>query len=116
MRRRELIALIGSGVAGWPLEAHAQRPGKVWRIGALMATREDDPQTQARVAAFRQALADLGWTEGRNLKIEWRWTGGEIVRVREYAAELVRLAPRVIFATRTPTISALQPAPTATPR
>src|SRR5260370_8932423 len=110
MRRRELIALIGSGVAGWPLEAHAQRPGKVWRIGALMATREDDPQTQARVAAFRQALADLGWTEGRNLKIEWRWTGGEIVRVREYAAELVLLPPPRTFAPFKPHLAALHPA------
>ena len=70
---------------------------------------------QARVAAFRQALAELGWTEGRNLKIDWRWTGGDIARVREYAAELVRLAPDVIVANGTPSVAALKQATTTIP-
>ena len=70
---------------------------------------------QARVAAFQQALAELGWTGGRNLKIEWRWTGGDIARVREYAAELVRLAPEVILAQSTPNVAALKEATTSIP-
>ena len=85
------------------------------QIGVLMALSEDDPQGQARVTAFRQALAELGWTEGRNLKIEWRWTGGDIARVREYAAELVRLAPEVILAQSTPNVAALKQATTSIP-
>jgi putative ABC transport system substrate-binding protein len=80
-----------------------------------MALRESDPLTQARVAAFQQALAELGWIEGRNLQIEWRWTGGDIARVREYTAELVRLAPEVILAQSTPNVAALKEATTSIP-
>src|SRR5262249_6005140 len=80
-----------------------------------MSIREDDPLAQERVATFRQALAELGWTEGRNLTITWRWTGGDMVRVREYATELVQLAPEVILANGTPNVAALQRATTAIP-
>ena len=73
------------------------------------------PQGQARVTALRQALSKLGWNEGLNLKIEWRWTGGDIARVREYAAELVRLAPEVILAQSTPNVAALKQATTSIP-
>jgi putative ABC transport system substrate-binding protein len=99
----------------WPLEAGAQRPAQVRRLGILMSNSEDDPLAQARVTAFRQALAELGWAEGRNLNIEWRWTGGDIARVREYATEMVRLAPDIIVANGTPSVVALKQATTSIP-
>jgi putative ABC transport system substrate-binding protein len=114
VNRRSLITLLG-GAAAWPLAARAQQPERMRRIGVLMSISKDDPLAQARVAAFQQALGELGWTEGRNLTITWRWTGGNIVRVREYAAELVRLAPEVILANGTPNVAALQGATTTIP-
>ena len=114
MRRREFITLIGGAAATWPLAADAKAE-RVRHLGVLMSNSEDDPLAQARVTAFRQALAELGWTEGRNLKIEWRWTGGDIARVREYATELVRLAPDVIVANGTPSVAALKQATSSIP-
>jgi ABC-type uncharacterized transport system substrate-binding protein len=114
MKRREFIALLG-GATAWPLAARAQQPERTRRIGVLMASSESDPMGQARIAAFRQALAGLGWSEGSNLKIEWRWTNGDIARVRDYAAELVRLAPDVIIANGTPSVAALKHATTTIP-
>jgi putative ABC transport system substrate-binding protein len=114
MRRREFITLIG-GAAIWPLAAGAQPTSQTRHLAMYLAHREDDPQGRARVVAFQQALADLGWIEGRNLQIEWRWTGGDIARVREYAAELVRLAPDVIFAQSTPNVAALKQATSSIP-
>jgi putative ABC transport system substrate-binding protein len=105
----------GGIVVVWPLAAHAQRSERVRRMGVLMGISEDDPQAGTRVAIFRQALADLGWTEGHNLKIEWRWTSGDIARVREYAAELVRLAPDVILANGTPNVAAVKQATKSIP-
>ncbi len=84
-------------------------------LGALMAVREDDPTVQSRIAMLRQELAALGWSEGRNLRIEWRWTGGNIARVRDYAAELAQLAPDVILAQGTPNVAALKQATTTIP-
>jgi putative ABC transport system substrate-binding protein len=115
MQRRELITLLGGAVAMWPLAAGAQKAERMRRLGMLMSNSEDDPLAQARVTAFRQAIAELGWTEGRNLKIEWRWTGGDITRVREYAAELVQLAPDVIVANGTPSVAALKQATSSIP-
>jgi putative ABC transport system substrate-binding protein len=115
MKRRQFITLLGGAAAAWPLAARAQQPERMRRIGVLMAISEDDPLAQERVATFLQALAELGWTEGRNLTIMWRWTGGDIVRVREYAAELVRLAPEVILANGTPNVAALRGATTTIP-
>jgi putative ABC transport system substrate-binding protein len=112
MRRRDFITILGGTAVTWPLAARAQQ---VRRLGVLMSNSEDDPLAQARVTAFRQALAELGWTEGRNLKIDWRWTGGDIARVREYAAELVRLAPDIIVANGTPSVAALKQATTSIP-
>jgi len=114
VKRREFISLLG-GAAVWPFAARAQQSDRVQRIGVLMALSEDDPGSQARVAVFRQALAELGWIEGRNLKIEWRWAGGDIARTREYATELVRLAPDLILANGTPNIVALKQATTSIP-
>src|SRR3954447_561987 len=81
----------------------------------VMSNSEDAPLAQMRLVAFRQALAELGWTEGRNLQIEWRWSGGDIPRVLEYAAELVRLAPEVIVANGTPSVAALKQATSSIP-
>jgi putative ABC transport system substrate-binding protein len=115
MRRRDFITILGGTAVTWPLAARAQQAERVRRLGVLMSNSEDDPLAQARVTAFRQALAELGWTEGRNLKIDWRWTGGDIARVREYAAELVRLAPDIIVANGTPSVAALKQATTSIP-
>jgi putative tryptophan/tyrosine transport system substrate-binding protein len=115
MKRREFLTLLGGAAVAWPLGVRAQQSERIRRIGVLMALRENDPVTQARVAAFQQALAGLGWIEGRNLKIEWRWTGADVVRVREYAAELVQLAPEVILAQSTPNVAALKKATTSIP-
>ena len=113
--RRKFVTLLGGAAVAWPLGVRAQQSERIRRIGVLMALRESDPVTQARVAAFQQALAGLGWIEGRNLKIEWRWTGADVARVREYAAELVQLAPEVILAQSTPNVAALKKATTSIP-
>ena len=99
MRRRKLIALIGGAAAAWPLAARAQQGEPMRRIGALMSTAADDPEGQARIAAFQQGLQQFGWTIGRNVRIDSRWPVGDSERTRRYAAELVALAPDVILAT-----------------
>jgi putative ABC transport system substrate-binding protein len=97
MRRREFITFIGSAAAAWPLAARAQQPERVRRIGTLMNTAADDPESQANVAVFLQGLQQLGWTVGRNVGIDYHWTSGDADRVRRYAAELVALAPDAIL-------------------
>jgi len=113
MKRREFITLVGGTAASWPLVARAQE--RVRRVGVLMSGNEDDPQAKARFTLFAQTLAELGWVEGRNLKIDLRWTRGDIALVREYSAELVRLAPDVILAQGTPNVAALKQATTSIP-
>ena len=98
MRRREFITLVG-GATAWPLAARAQQPGGMRRIGALISFAADDPEAQARLAAFVQGLSQLGWTDGRNVRIDTRWAAGNAEDIRKYAAELVALAPEVILAT-----------------
>ena len=97
--RRKFIALIGGAAAAWPLAARAQQGEPMRRIGALMSTAADDPEGQARIAAFQQGLQQFGWTIGRNVRIDSRWPVGDSERTRRYAAELVALAPDVILAT-----------------
>jgi len=97
MNRREFITLLG-GAAAWPMVARGQQRDGMRRIVMLMDTTESNPEGQARVAAFRQGLRQLGWTEGRNVQIDLRWGGGDVERTRAYAAELVGLKPDVIFA------------------
>jgi len=96
MTRREFITLIGGTAAAWPLAARAQGD-RIRRLGVLMSTGERDPETQLRVGAFREGLQKLGWAEGRNLQIDYRWGAGSIERTRTYAAELVALKPDVIL-------------------
>jgi putative tryptophan/tyrosine transport system substrate-binding protein len=98
MRRREFITVMGSAAAAWPLAARAQQSDQIRRIAALMDTDEGNSDGQTRVAAFRQALEQLGWTDGRNTRIDLRWGGGDVERTRRFAAELVHLSPDVIFA------------------
>jgi putative tryptophan/tyrosine transport system substrate-binding protein len=109
MRRREFIALIG-GVAGagiWPSAAYAQRPDEVRRIGVLMPLAASDPSMKAQVTAFVSQLQDLGWAEGRNLRIDYRWAAGDAARMQVFAKELVALQPHVLFARSTPVTAAL---------
>jgi ABC transporter substrate binding protein len=95
MKRREFIAGLGSAVA-WPLAARAQQPTAMRRIGVLMPGDETDPVYKSRYSAFTQALADLGWTEGRNMRMDVRWDGGDTNRMRALAHELVGLQPDII--------------------
>jgi putative tryptophan/tyrosine transport system substrate-binding protein len=110
MRRREFITLIGGAAALWPLAARAQQADRVRRIGVLINRHADDRESQAGVAAFQQALQQLGWTEGRNLRIDIRWGERDADQHRRYAAELVALAPDVFLASGTPSVAALQQA------
>jgi putative ABC transport system substrate-binding protein len=98
MRRREFITLLG-GAAAWPLAARAQQGERMRRIGVLTNLAESDPEGHARHAAFLQGLQELGWREGRNLRLEYRSTAGDAERGQKYAAELVALAPDVILTT-----------------
>src|SRR5262245_31756470 len=97
MKRREFIKLFGPAAIAWPLAAQAQQPDRMRRIGGL-AGIADDAEGQARFAAFRQGLQQLGWTDGHNVQIDYRWGGGDSDNIRKHAAELAALAPDVILA------------------
>ena len=98
MRRRHFVALLGGTAATWPFVARAQQPQRVRRIGVLIPGVATDPQNQNRIAAFQQGLRELGWTDGRNLGIDYRWVASGADGMRSAAAELVALVPDVIFA------------------
>jgi putative tryptophan/tyrosine transport system substrate-binding protein len=106
MRRRDVIKVIGGG-AVWPLAARAQQPDRMRLIGVLIGWADSDPATQSLVAAFRDTLAKLGWTEGRNLRTELRWGNGDAARIEAFAKELVNLGPDVILGQTTPVTGAL---------
>jgi ABC-type uncharacterized transport system substrate-binding protein len=97
MRRRAFMSLIG-GAAVWPLAARAQQAAQVRRIGVLVPFAEDHPVGQARVAAFLQGLRQLGWTDGSNVRIDYRWSAGDADRSRKFATELIALGPDVVMA------------------
>ena len=107
IRRREFITLLG-GAAAWPPPARAQQPERMRRIGALMNRAADDPDGQARLAAFQHGLQQLGWTDGSNVRIDTRWGEDEVDRQRRDAAELVALAPDIVLASGTVSVAALQ--------
>ena len=113
--RRELLAALGGAAAAWPLAARAQQGERVWRIGALMSVAADDPEAPARVGAFSQGLAELGWTIGRNVRIDYRWYAGDADMARKYAVELVALAPDVVLAAGTQGVTAIQQATRSVP-
>jgi putative tryptophan/tyrosine transport system substrate-binding protein len=113
MRGREFVTLLGGAAAAWPLAARAQQGERVRRVGVLLGAH--DPNAEARLAAFLQVLQQLGWTDGRNVRIDQRWTLGDAERARKSAAELVALAPDVILASGASTIGPLQQATRTVP-
>jgi putative ABC transport system substrate-binding protein len=115
MRRREFITLMGGAAAAWPLTARAQQANRVARIGVLMGIGENDPEATPRVEALQNGLKELGWTEGRNLYLDYRWTAGDLDRTRLFAKEIVELKPDVIVVHSTPAVNALRQLTTATP-
>ena len=107
MKRREFITLAASA-AIWPLTARGQQADRVHRIAVLMNWSESDPEAQARVAAFEQTLKQIGWRDGHNIRIDYRWTDGNLVQARVRAAELVHLSPAVIVTNSTPAVAAVR--------
>jgi putative tryptophan/tyrosine transport system substrate-binding protein len=107
MKRRDFFPLV-AGAAAWPLAARAQQSNSIRRIGVLMGYAESDPEAQSRLAAFKQALMALGWSEGRNLQIDIRWGASNLVLASSAAKELVALQPEVILSNTTPVTAALQ--------
>jgi ABC-type uncharacterized transport system substrate-binding protein len=115
VKRRQFIALLGGAAAVWPTVVRAQQPERTRLIGVLSPLPVDDPEAKARMAAFLQALAQLGWVDGRNMRIDARWGAGDTDRIRRYAAELVALAPDVILATAAAAVAPLQQATRTVP-
>ena len=107
MKRRAFITLLGGAAAAWPLAARAQQPEPMRRIGVLFPGAADDQGGQARLTAFLQGLQSLGWADGRNVRIEYRWGGSDAERLRKHAEELAELAPDVILATGTEALGRL---------
>jgi putative ABC transport system substrate-binding protein len=114
MKRRELFGFLGGAMA-WPIEARAQQPERMRRIGVLLPLTANDPIARARMAAFVQGLQQLGWVDGRNVRIDYRWTVGEPDRIRRDAEELVALAPDIIMVTSSLPTVALQQATRTVP-
>jgi len=108
MKRREFITLLGGAAAAWPLAARAQQGERMRRIGVLSGLAADDPEMVARMAAFRQGMQEQGWSEGRNLQIDYRSAGADAARIKSYAAELVGAPPDVILAITSPSVVALR--------
>ena len=106
MRRREFITVLG-GAAAWPLTARAQQPDRMRRIGVLIPLAESDPEARAVVAAFVPGLQELGWMDGRNVRIDYRWAGSDPQRIQSFAKELVDLQPDLIVARSSPIVAAL---------
>jgi ABC-type uncharacterized transport system substrate-binding protein len=105
VRRRTFIRLVGGAAAAWPLAARAQQGDRMRRIAVLMNNAEDDPEGQARAAAFRQGLQALGWTEGKNLRLDWYWTAGDVGRIRGDVRQLLDRPPDIIVANGRATLS-----------
>jgi ABC-type uncharacterized transport system substrate-binding protein len=108
MNRRDFIVFVGGAAVVWPLAARAQQGGRMRRIGVLMALAPSDPEAQQRVNAFEAGLRDLGWVEGRNLRIDYRWAPGDPSALRAQAAELIGSTPDLILAHSTPVVAALR--------
>jgi putative tryptophan/tyrosine transport system substrate-binding protein len=108
MRRRDFMALFGGAAAAWPLAAWAQQGERVRRIGVLMSVAADGTEGQARLAAFTNRLQQLGWTDGRNVRIDYRWGAGDAERSRKYAVELIALDPDIILASGDPVMAVRQ--------
>ena len=107
MKRRDFISLLGGAAATWPLGARAQQPELMRRVGVLMGIA-NDAEGQARVAALRDGLTDLGWIEGRNIEVQYRWAAGQPELIRRYAAELVAIRPDVIMSNTFASVAVLK--------
>src|SRR6478735_6609618 len=106
--RREFITLLGGAAVAWPLAARAQQADQMRRIAVLQGGGDrDDPRSQRNTAAFLQALQQLGWTDGRNVRIDYRWPAGDADKARKYAAELVALAPDVVLSVSSTSLAPL---------
>jgi putative tryptophan/tyrosine transport system substrate-binding protein len=114
VKRRDFITLLG-GAAAWPIAVRAQQVERLRRIGVLMPTTEEDSEGRARVNAFLKGLRDVGLTEGRNVKLDYRWAGSDVERLRAFASELVALAPDVLLAGSSPSLVALHRATATVP-
>src|SRR5215813_10056138 len=114
MGRRDFITLLCGAAAGWPIAARAQQPDGMRRIGVLMTLASDDPETPTRIGAFLQGMQEFGWTIGRNVRIDYRWSP-DINSITKYATELVALAPDVLLANANPSVVALQRATPSIP-
>src|SRR5438128_7293444 len=108
IKRRTFITLLGGAAAAWPLAARAQQDGRVRRVGVLMPFDQSDLQTQGWFSGLTKGLAELGWTDGRTLRVDIRWAAGNLDRMRMFAKDLVDLKPDVIFTASTPATAALQ--------
>jgi putative tryptophan/tyrosine transport system substrate-binding protein len=108
VKRREFMALLGGAGAAWPLAARAQQTERMRRIGVLMGVGESDPEGQGRIAAFRESLSELGWIDGRNVRVEYRWAAGDLDRIRANAAEMIASAPDILVGNGTPVLTALR--------
>ena len=100
LKRREFIAALGVAVAARPLAARAQQPTGIRRLGVLLNLSENDVEAQRLVKAFREKLAQLGWADGRNFRIDYRWAGGDVGRIRSFAKELIELSPDIMVGYR----------------
>jgi putative tryptophan/tyrosine transport system substrate-binding protein len=107
MQRRKFIKLVSGAAVAWPSATRAQQPERVRRIGVLMPGSADDAELKVRIAAFQHGLRELGWTDGRNVRFDYRWGMGDADRIRSYAAELATLAPDVIMADGSAAVGAL---------
>src|SRR5437879_13845571 len=108
MHRRKFITLVGGATAAWPFAVHAQQGERVRRVGVMMARAAADAETTEDVGAFAQGLAELGWTIGRNVRIEYRYAANDPETIRKYAKEMVALALDVVLTAGTPSVAALQ--------
>ena len=108
VRRREFIGLLSGAAATWPFAVRGQQTDRVRRVGVLVNSSENDLEKQSELRAFRARMEELGWSEGRNIRFDYRWTDGDFDRLSPYAAELVNLSPDAILATNAPTLVALQ--------
>jgi ABC transporter substrate binding protein len=108
MKRREFIILLGGAAAAWPLAAQAQQAEQMRRVGVLIAASEDDPDMRSRLAGFRQGLERLGWADGRNLRVDYVFAGGQPERFRPLARELIARKPDVLFAQTPTAVAAMQ--------
>jgi putative tryptophan/tyrosine transport system substrate-binding protein len=115
MRRREFITLIVGAAANWPITTHAQQPNRVRRISVLSSAAENDPEAKSRVKAFQQGLRDLGWSEPRNIQVDYRFAASDLDLIKKYVAEMVSMAPDLIVGNSTPVVAALRQATSSIP-